>query len=549
MYFTETDSQSGAMDESRMIWLALGRPSHLRLTDVIHPAVTSQVVSSLLPRDASPRHSETLVVARTMAPREVAAADVFLRYSQHTERDVRRVFARYDGDGDGRIVASELKSLLRDVGLMSPLDTAADAAFLREQFATADRDGDGAVGYDEFAAYLRTVAAPSAAGDAVVRAKTAARSSGGKLSATAPRRAPGRISFMSDEDARPTRDASPANPATPVMNRHGFPTKIPTPPPFRPDAAAASPSPTLAARARSPATWRRSEIFDTTPSPSSSGSPRASSAAASPHARLALADRRGETRASAATPRTPIARVVARASPLASPSFVNPFATESDAARAARLEEENRKLRARLAEMSAAPEKAPEKAPVTAPVKAAPVKAPALAKTPSPAKSRASRRSRLAATPSPRAATPSSLRSPPPNDRDLDGASSVGDAAEGDAEWPFELEDSLVEEEAKEPEAEEAGTGDRWRHSRSRRRRLGTGAAAWFGAATAATAVAACAYGYGYGYAANEAWVMDALERWSVVPSAPPPPPPPLPRNVILPRDPEPIKSAWTLWY
>ena len=254
MYFTETDSQSGAMDESRMIWLALGRPSdsHLQTTDV-HPAVTShQVVSSLLPRDASPRHSETLVVARTMAPREVAAADVFLRYSQHTERDVRRVFARYDGDGDGRIVASELKSLLRDVGLMSPLDTAADAAFLREQFATADRDGDGAVGYDEFAAYLRTVAAPSAAGDAVVRAKTAARSSGGKLSATAPRRAPGRISFMSDEDARPTRDASPANPATPVMNRHGFPTKIPTPPPFRPDAAAASPSPTLAARARSP---------------------------------------------------------------------------------------------------------------------------------------------------------------------------------------------------------------------------------------------------------------------------------------------------------
>ena len=141
-----------------------------------------------------------------MAPREVAAADVFLRYSQHTARDVRRVFARYDRDGDGRIVASELKSLLRDVGLMSPLDTAADAAFLREQFAIADRDGDGAVGYDEFAAYLRTVAAPSGAGDAVVRAKTAARSSGGKLS-LATRRAPGRVSFMPDEDARPTPSA------------------------------------------------------------------------------------------------------------------------------------------------------------------------------------------------------------------------------------------------------------------------------------------------------------------------------------------------------
>ena len=42
---------------------------------------------------------------------------------------------------------------------------------------------------------------------------------------------------------------------------------------------------------------------------------------------------------------------------------------------------------------------------------------------------------------------------------------------------------------------------------------------------------------------------MDALERWSVVPSAPPPRPPPLPRNVILPPDPEPTKPAWTLWY
>ena len=130
-----------------------------------------------------------------MAPREVAAADVFLRYSQHTARDVRRVFARYDRDGDGRIVASELKSLLRDVGLMSPLDTAADAAFLREQFAIADRDGDGAVGYDEFAAYLRTVAAPSGAGDAVVRAKTAARSSGGS-------------SPLSPRDARPVASRS-----------------------------------------------------------------------------------------------------------------------------------------------------------------------------------------------------------------------------------------------------------------------------------------------------------------------------------------------------
>ena len=428
------------------------------------------------------------------------------------------MFARYDRDGDGRIVASELKSLLRDVGLMSPLDTAADAAFLREQFAIADRDGDGAVGYDEFAAYLRTVAAPSGAGDAVVRAKTAARSSGGKLSAIATRRAPGRVSFMPDEDARPTRDASSADPATPAMNRHGFPTKIPTPPPFRPNAAAASPSPTIAARARSPATWHRSEIFDTTPSPSSSSG--------SPRERLARADRRGETRASAATPRTPIARVVARASPLASPSFLNPFAEaaescESNAARAARLEEENRELRARLAEMRASvkiPGTAPGKAPGTAPVPA---------KTPSPAKPRAS--SRLAST----------LRSPPPNDRELDGASSVGDAAEGDAEWPFELEDSLVEEEM---EPEEAGKGNR---SRSRRRRLRTGAAAWFGAATLATAAAACAHGY----AANEAWVMDALERWSVVPSAPPPPPPPLPRNVILPPDPEPMKSAWTLWY
>ena len=60
--------------------------------------------------------------------REVRAADVFLNYDGCTERDVRGVFARYDGDGDGRLRATELKALLRDVGLVTPFDTDEDEA-------------------------------------------------------------------------------------------------------------------------------------------------------------------------------------------------------------------------------------------------------------------------------------------------------------------------------------------------------------------------------------------------------------------------------------
>ena len=467
-------------------------------------------------RDASPRHSETRVVARTMAPREVAAADVFLRYSQHTERDVRRVFARYDRDGDGRIVASELKSLLRDVGLMSPLDTAADAAFLREQFATADRDGDGAVGYDEFAAYLRTVAAPSAAGDAVVRAKTAARSSGkalrhrpatptrshlvhvGRGCATDARRVPRQPRDARHEPPRvPDQDPDPAA-VPPQRNR-----RLPVPHPRDVVSLRDLRHHAVPLLLRFPSRLIRGRV-----------APRATRARRPPRRNPRVGRHPAHPHRARRRPRVPPrVRVVRQPMPTPPRRVGN---VRVGRARAA-MEEENRKLARAPRGDARGTREGTRDGTRKGTRDGTRAREDALSGEVEGVAALAARRDALAASRDAVVASLPAAERPRPRRRverrrrrrgqrrvavrarrfTRGGGAGAGGAGGG-------------------------GDGDRWRQSRSRRWRLGTGAAAWFGAATAATAVAACAYGYGYGYAANEAWVMDALERWSVVPSAPP---------------------------
>ncbi|WOL02829.1 hypothetical protein Cni_G11548 [Canna indica] len=63
--------------------------------------------------------------------------------------ELRKVFARYDADGDGRISASELASVLRALG------SDASAAEVRGMIAEMDADGDGFVDLQEFADFHR----------------------------------------------------------------------------------------------------------------------------------------------------------------------------------------------------------------------------------------------------------------------------------------------------------------------------------------------------------------------------------------------------------
>lgn len=63
--------------------------------------------------------------------------------------DVERVFTRYDANGDGRISASELASVMRALGSeVSDED-------LKAMMAELDSDGDGFVDLKEFAAFHR----------------------------------------------------------------------------------------------------------------------------------------------------------------------------------------------------------------------------------------------------------------------------------------------------------------------------------------------------------------------------------------------------------
>jgi hypothetical protein len=160
------------------------------------------------------------MAASTFGP---AAADVFLHYDRHSEEDVRSVFTRYDADGDARLNASEMRDLLRDVGLLNAFDTAEDIAFLKRQLAAASPSG--AVSFAEFLAYLDTVAAPP-------RAKPlgATRSSNPpdtKISCFAEDRVLVAADHASTREAPGTPDPRAERAA---VSRHGFVSKIPTPP-------------------------------------------------------------------------------------------------------------------------------------------------------------------------------------------------------------------------------------------------------------------------------------------------------------------------------
>ena len=172
-------------------------------------------------------------VGSSIAP---SAEAIFLEYARHSREDVRRVFERYDADGDGSLSGVEMRNMLRDVGLVSAFDTAEDCAFLKKQLIAADRDGDGAVGFEEFTVYLNTVAAPRARST-----KPRGNTAGGT-----------KISFFAENDlfvadprvsahSRVTEtEIAAASPGTPELttergrrdvSRHGTRSRIPTPPP------------------------------------------------------------------------------------------------------------------------------------------------------------------------------------------------------------------------------------------------------------------------------------------------------------------------------
>ncbi|CAL9059136.1 probable calcium-binding protein CML18 [Musa acuminata AAA Group] len=67
----------------------------------------------------------------------------------HCMDDLRKVFARYDADGDGRISVSELADVLRSLG------SDASPREVRGMIAEMDADGDGFVDLQEFADFHR----------------------------------------------------------------------------------------------------------------------------------------------------------------------------------------------------------------------------------------------------------------------------------------------------------------------------------------------------------------------------------------------------------
>lgn len=153
-----------------------------------------------------------------------AAAEIFLHFERCDVDEVRSVFNRYD-DGNG-LSASSMKVMLRDVGLLSPFDTAEDLDFLRKQLVAADRDGDGVVHFDEFLVYLNTIAAPR--DGQRVRGKTFAKENSKEKQLST------KISFFAEDAVEDT-----TVPGTPEMtlerthkqvSRHGLMSKIPTPP-------------------------------------------------------------------------------------------------------------------------------------------------------------------------------------------------------------------------------------------------------------------------------------------------------------------------------
>lgn len=78
----------------------------------------------------------------------LAPSPSFLRRLGNHPDDLRRVFDKFDADGDGRISLPELSRVLLSLG-GAPEDA---AAMMRE----ADADGDGFISLDEFVAVNRT---------------------------------------------------------------------------------------------------------------------------------------------------------------------------------------------------------------------------------------------------------------------------------------------------------------------------------------------------------------------------------------------------------
>ncbi|CAF0920031.1 unnamed protein product [Adineta ricciae] len=66
--------------------------------------------------------------------------------------DVRKAFAYFDKNGDGRLSIKEFKSVMQDLGY-KPVDK----RFIKQMFAEANRNGNGrSLGYDEFVEFLES---------------------------------------------------------------------------------------------------------------------------------------------------------------------------------------------------------------------------------------------------------------------------------------------------------------------------------------------------------------------------------------------------------
>lgn len=66
-----------------------------------------------------------------------------------TDGELRRVFARFDANGDGKISAPELRAVL------VALDSPPPAGEVERMMAEMDKDGDGYVDVEEFCEFLR----------------------------------------------------------------------------------------------------------------------------------------------------------------------------------------------------------------------------------------------------------------------------------------------------------------------------------------------------------------------------------------------------------
>jgi Ca2+-binding EF-hand superfamily protein len=66
--------------------------------------------------------------------------------------DVRKAFAYFDKNGDGKLTIKEFKSVMHGLGYK-----AVDKRFIKQMFVEADRNGNGrTLGYDEFVEFLES---------------------------------------------------------------------------------------------------------------------------------------------------------------------------------------------------------------------------------------------------------------------------------------------------------------------------------------------------------------------------------------------------------